>query len=120
MTLHSHPKLFRVLADYEVNDRHPLRAQPGDAATILHTDSTWPGWAWIETLDTTGWAPLSHLQSSLPGTTRFSKPFDGTELSAQKDAVLTAIAEESGWIFAQDAQLRRGWFPLFNLRPLRS
>jgi hypothetical protein len=110
---------YRVLADYDVNDPHPLRLRAGTTVDIIRNDSTWPGWQWIRADDQQGWIPDSFLTQPSAGTPReLIRDFDGTELSASRGTELIAMASEPGWILASDPSGKRGWFPLFNLRPL--
>ncbi|NDV61837.1 hypothetical protein G0Q06_05180 [Puniceicoccales bacterium CK1056] len=108
---------FRVLADYEVNDPHPLRLLAGTEVKAIKTDNSWPGWLWIESDGQSGWIPESYLAESPDGRLRTSREFNGTELSALRHAILNALETESGWIFARSESGETGWFPMFNLRP---
>ena len=109
-------KQFRVLADYEVNDPHPLILKGGTAVQILRNDQSWPGWLWVEAGNQAGWIPESFLEMSGTAATT-GRDFNGRDLSARRQEVLLAIEEAPGWIFAENARKERGWFPLFNLRP---
>ncbi len=109
---------YRVLADYEVNDPHPLRLEAGAAVTIRQRDSGWPGWVWVEAGDQAGWMPESRLRDPGAAVTVTARPFDGSDLSARRGELLRVLESEPGWVYAEDAAGRRGWFPLFNLRPL--
>jgi hypothetical protein len=109
---------FRVLADYEVNDPHPLRLQAGAPVKVLRADLGWPGWLWIEAGDQTGWIPESFLRGVGSDNPVTARAFDGADLSARRGDALRALEEAPGWIYAEGGAGRRGWFPLFNLRPL--
>lgn len=112
------PLRFRVLADYEVNDPHPLQVEADLRVDIVRTDTSWPGWIWVRCGEQTGWIParcLSHDQPEKPA--RTTTRFDGTELSARRGEFLEALETAPGWIFARNAAGERGWFPLFNLKP---
>lgn len=112
------PTFFTVLADYDVIDPHPLRLPGGSAVRIIRSDTTWPGWLWVEATGQRGWIPESFLTIEPNGVDAvLSEPFDGTELSARRATALTALAEAPGWIFARHPNGQTGWFPLFNLRP---
>lgn len=110
---------FRVLADYEVIDPHPLRLRSGQPVQPLRMDPRWPGWVWIQTDQPpqSGWIPAAYLLDPAASTTVCQRDFDGTDLSARRGDILTAIHNEAGWIFARHPDGRTGWFPLFNLKP---
>jgi hypothetical protein len=110
---------FRVLADYEVHDPHPLRLEAGTAVEVLRPDLGWPGWVWVESGGQTGWIPESHLRHGDGPNPVTVQAFDGSDLSARRSDVLQALGEAPGWIYAEAASGKRGWFPLFNLRPLQ-
>ncbi len=110
---------FRVLADYEVIDPHPLSLAAGKTVKVVKVDMGWPGWVWVEDDDAqSGWIPESFL--SPPGEPQRSvkRPFDGSDLSAKRGDVLSALEDAPGWIFARNSRGQTGWFPLFNLKPL--
>lgn len=108
---------FRVLADYEVNDPHPLQLPSGTEVRILRSDLSWPGWVWVEAGRQTGWIPESCLDAATPGPGRTSRAFDGSDLSARRGEILDLIEEAPGWILARRESGETGWFPLFNLKP---
>ncbi|MFO7725695.1 MAG: SH3 domain-containing protein [Oceanipulchritudo sp.] len=108
---------FRVLADYEVHDPHPLQLPEGSEVTILRSDMSWPGWLWVKAGRQTGWIPASCLTVTSPGPGRTSQAFDGTELSARCGEILEGLEEAPGWVLARRATGETGWFPLFNLKP---
>ena len=110
---------YRVLADYEVNDPHPLILARGVAVRVVRHDAGWPGWAWVQSGNEAGWIPEACLEdASLPETVT-GRPFNGTDLSARRGATLTVLESAPGWIFAQDEAGGKGWFPLFNLKPVQ-
>lgn len=109
-------KQFRVLADYEVNDPHPLILKSGTPVRILRNDLSWPGWLWVEAENQAGWIPEAFLKINGPEATTV-RDFNGRDLSASRHEELLAIEEAPGWIFAENARMETGWFPLFNLRP---
>jgi len=110
---------FRVLADYEVNDPHPLRLEANLPVEIVRTDTSWPGWVWIRCGEQTGWIPLHCLsQEESNEETRTRIAFDGTELSASRGDLLEATETAPGWIYARSEAGESGWFPLFNLKPV--
>lgn len=117
MPLMAEKTRFRVLADLEVHDPHPLRLAAGAAVRILRGDLSWPGWVWVESADQAGWIPESFLRQDADGSAVLSRAFDGADLSAQRGEVLLTREEAPGWIYAENAEGRRGWFPLFNLKP---
>lgn len=110
---------FRVLADYEVIDPHPLRVPEDAAVEVLREDDSWPGWVWIRFGKNEGWIPASYLgpvpEASLR---RCQRAFDGVDLSAQRGEILEALETVSGWILARRENGETGWFPLFNLKPV--
>jgi hypothetical protein len=108
---------YRVLADYEVNDPHPLRLPMNTVVKVRRTDDSWPGWLWVEADGQTGWIAEAFLKAEENGDLRTIRDYDGTELSAKRDQILTATESVSGWIVARSASGETGWFPLFNLRP---
>lgn len=110
---------YFVLADYEVHDPHPLRLSAGTCVQLLKPDGSWPGWVWVESAGQRGWLPETFLEMQGGGECVCQREFDGTELSAARGEQLLALETVSGWIYAQSlATGRRGWFPLFNLRPV--
>lgn len=111
------PAQFRVLADYEVIDPHPLRLEPGSAVQVIKVDMGWPGWVWVQSGDQSGWIPESFLTDSTGAERSVIRAFDGADLSAGRGDILTALEEAPGWIFATDSSGQTGWFPLFNLKP---
>ncbi len=110
---------YRVLADYEVLDSHPLRIPEGAEVKVLREDDRWPGWVWVRYASDQGWMPAGFLgpEGGFP-LRRCQRPFDGIELSACRGEILTAMETESGWIFARRENGEEGWFPLFNLKPV--
>lgn len=113
------PRQFRVLADYEVVDPHPLRVRAGNTVRPQREDSGWPGWVWVEVPQQhAGWIPVSCLENARAESTICRMDFDGTDLSACRGDLLTALHTEPGWIFARHPDGRTGWFPLFNLKPV--
>lgn len=111
---------YRVLADYEVNDPHPLVVRAKTAVRALRTDPGWPGWVWVESEGQTGWIAEAFLDTDADGTLRTNRDYNGTELSAKRDEILTELESRNGWIMARSEAGETGWFPLFNLRPRRS
>ena len=110
---------YRVLADYEVIDPHPLTIAKGVAIEVVRKDDGWPGWVWIKADSQAGWIPETHLTDPDSPETTISLPFNGTELSAKRGEELDAIGSAPGWIFARGDDGKMGWFPLFNLKPVR-
>jgi hypothetical protein len=110
---------YRVLSDYEVNDPHPLRLAAKVAVRVVRTDASWPGWLWVQAGDQTGWIAEALLDKQDNGEYLTIREYNGTELSAKKDEVLTELDSIGGWIFARSTTGETGWFPLFNLRPLQ-
>ena len=108
---------YRVLADYEVNDPHPLELAEGTPVQVVRKDAGWPGWVWIRSDNGAGWVPESCLLDPLKTETITVNDFDGTDLSAKAGDILTANEVVSGWVNATSADGKSGWFPLFNLRP---
>ncbi len=108
---------YRVLADYDVNDPHPLILEAGTPVEIVRDDSGWPGWVWIRSGEQSGWIPESYLGERSGHECRTIKDFNGKDLSAKRGQILTAKEHASGWILATDGAGQTGWFPLFNLRP---
>jgi hypothetical protein len=114
------PTQFRVLADYEVIDPHPLRLEAATSVTVVKVDMGWPGWVWVEAGDQSGWIPESFLTAPGEAERSVKRAFDGSDLSAKRGDVLSALEEAPGWIFARDSAGRTGWFPLFNLKPFQN
>jgi len=111
---------YCVLADYDVNDPHPLKLEADRPVEILRTDTSWPGWVWIRSDGQTGWIPETHLSKATDdGATHTVALFDGTELSARHGELLEAHETAPGWIYATSSTGAKGWFPLFNLKPVR-
>jgi hypothetical protein len=109
---------YRVLADYEVNDPHPLVLEAGAVVEVLRPDPGWPGWVWIKAGGQAGWLPEAWLADPSAGSTTTVRAFNGADLSARRGDLLTALESAPGWIFAAGGAGRTGWFPLFNLRPV--
>ena len=110
---------FRVLADYEVIDPHPLRVPEEAEVEALREDESWPGWVWIRYANDEGWIPVSYLGPTEGASLRRCKrAFDGTDLSANRGEIVEAMETESGWIRARRQNGECGWFPLFNLKPV--
>ena len=110
---------YRVLADYEVNEPHPLVLHEGLAVEIIRKDPGWPGWLWIRAGDQDGWIPESYLDAGETGTALTTRPFNGSDLSARQGEILSALETASGWIMARNEAGQTGWFPLFNLKPVQ-
>jgi len=108
---------YRVLADYEVHDPHPLRLAAGVPVTVERKDLSWPGWVWVEAAGQAGWIPENRLREPDAAETVTDRPFDGADLSARRGDLLRVLESAPGWVCAEDGAGRRGWFPLFNLRP---
>lgn len=108
---------FRVLADYEVLDPHPLRLPAGAEVRLIQVDTSWPGWVWVEADTQAGWIPESFLDTAPVGNPVVRRAFDGSDLSARRGEFLVAEEAAPGWIYARNAAGQQGWFPLFNLRP---
>ncbi|MGC9451020.1 MAG: SH3 domain-containing protein [Oceanipulchritudo sp.] len=111
---------YRVLADYEVHDPHPLILHEGVAVEVVRRDPGWPGWVWIQSADQAGWIPENCLNHAEEGPALTTGPFNGTDLSARRGEVLTVLESAPGWIYARNETGRKGWFPLFNLKPFPS
>ena len=109
---------YRVLADYEVNDPHPLVLAAGVAVRVLCKDSGWPGWVWVQSGNDAGWIPESYLENPASAETLTSRAYNGSDLSARRGELITALEAAHGWIHATGDAGRTGWFPLFNLRPV--
>lgn len=105
---------FRVLADYEVSDLHPLVLDPGTDVKVIRNDTSWPGWSWVEAGKQAGWIPDAFLDETATETER---AFNGADLSAKRGDILDSQEDAPGWIFAKNASGETGWFPLFNLKP---
>ena len=110
---------YRVLADYEVHDPHPLRLSTGTSVRIVRVDLGWPGWVWVESGEQSGWMPEYILQKQDDSLAETLRPFDGGDLSARRGDILEAVEEAPGWILAKDKTGQTGWFPMFNLKPSR-
>lgn len=110
---------YRVLVDYEVNDPHPLRLETGQAVRRVQQDTGWPGWVWVDAGPQAGWIPESCLSPEGAPDTRVQRAFDGGDLSARRGDLLEALEEAPGWIYARKESGETGWFPLFNLKPVR-
>ena len=110
---------FRVLADYEVNEPHPLQLKAGDTVKPLRKDLSWPGWVWVEFGEKDGWVPESFLDDLADAHATSARAFDGSDLSARRGELLTLLEEAPGWIYARRETGETGWFPLFNLKPVR-
>ena len=108
---------FRALANYEVSDPYPLTLNPGDEVSVKQHDASWQGWVWVEIAGQAGWVPESYLDSPDQATTHVIHAFDGHELSAAKNEILTGLKEISGWVWCRKENGETGWFPLFNLKP---
>jgi hypothetical protein len=120
MTTHPDNGLeYRVLADYEVNEPHPLVLHEAVAVEIIRKDAGWPGWVWVRAGDGDGWVPESYLDGSRCGPALTTRAFNGADLSARQGEILTAIESACGWILARNSSGQSGWFPLFNLRPVQ-
>jgi len=110
---------YRVLADYEVNDPHPLVLEANQEVEVVRNDSSWPGWVWIRAGEQVGWIPETFLSGQSGPDCRTSRAFNGRDLSARRGEILTVRESASGWILAVNEGGQSGWFPLFNLRPVQ-
>ena len=108
---------FRVLADYEVIDPHPLRLESGTPVRLIKVDMGWPGWVWVESGKQSGWIPEFFLVNTGQPECTVTRDFDGSDLSAKRGEILNTLEEAPGWIFARNTDGETGWFPLFNLKP---
>jgi hypothetical protein len=108
---------YQVIADYEVHDPHPLILEADAQVRTLRKDLSWPGWVWIEAKNLRGWIPEAFLKDAEARETTTACAFDGTDLSARKDQLLTRLDAAPGWIYALNEEGFKGWFPHFNLRP---
>ena len=110
---------YEVRADYEVIDPRPLVLPANEQVNVIRKDESWPGWVWIKAGGLAGWIPETSLDSCEKPRATTTVPFNGTELSAKKGDVLQAIGSAPGWILARNEARETGWFPLFNLKPVR-
>jgi uncharacterized protein YgiM (DUF1202 family) len=85
----------------------------GEEVTVGHEDTQYPGWIWCTDLrGKSGWVPKSILEFSFDG--KAARPFedyDATELTVARGDMVTVLREESGWLWCENAQEKRGWIP---------
>ena len=113
----------RVVKAYQAEFPDPIAVEAGETLAV-HAEkiSTWeqnPAWIWLWCTDLrgkSGWTPKNVIQmdaSGQSGTARVA--YDARELTIAVGQELTIEREESGWLWCQDQQGRRGWVPISHV-----
>jgi hypothetical protein len=80
-----------------------------DEAKSAETD--YLGWLWCRGPDgREGWTPDAWLDRGEEGL-RINRDFDAMELDAEPGDRFVALYSESGFVFVENAQGRKGWLP---------
>ena len=81
-------------------------------------DDEYRGWVWCTNQKGKGgWVPINYIE--LTGGTGVARyDYEATELSANRDEVLTVSQEFSGWAWCTNHKGVSGWLPIANLERL--
>jgi hypothetical protein len=106
---------YRAVTAYTRSYPDPIVMRAGDPLQAAQEDQEWPGWVWCTAADgRSGWVPVAYVDRQGDRATA-RRDYSAIELSVAPGDELVAVVEESGWIWATNAQGETGWVPLQNL-----
>jgi hypothetical protein len=109
---------YKVLTDYQTQYPDPIVMRAGDPLQVGEADADNPAWVWCTGPDgRSGWVPRAYFAwDGAAG--RALRDYAATELNVRVGEVLTGGEEESGWVWAANAQGQKGWVPMTHVEPL--
>ena len=110
------PCFCRVTADYESPYTAPFFLAAGAQVAVGRTDAEWPGWVWCtNAVGESRWVPESYLRcEGAAGWLR--RDYDAVELSVRAGEGVTAVSQESGWLWCINQTGQSGWLPQSHLQ----
>lgn len=104
---------YRVTEAYERAYPDPITVTAGEALTVGHEDSEYPGWIWCTNCaGKSGWMPLSCVDRSAA---RAIYDYSAMELTAAEGDEIRVHKIENGWAWSTDAKGEQGWIPVANI-----
>jgi len=106
---------YRVTTDYQTKYPDPIVMRAGDPLQVGKADEDNPAWVWCTAPDgRSGWVPRTYFaQEGESGTAL--RDYAATELNVRAGEMLIGGVEESGWMWATNAEGRAGWVPLTHV-----
>jgi uncharacterized protein YgiM (DUF1202 family) len=105
------PRFYRVIAGYESPYTAPFFLKKGETVQIGRRDDEWPGWVWCtNAAGESRWTPESYVRGDGP-VGQVVRDYEATELAVKVGEVVTAVLEESGWLWCTNQSGQSGWIP---------
>ncbi|MHA2037491.1 MAG: SH3 domain-containing protein [Promethearchaeota archaeon] len=109
-------KYCKVISDYRSPYTKPLKIRKREILQIGDKESEWPGWVWCMNKDgRERWVPRSFID--IQGNSGVMlQDYEANELTVLIGEELKIEKEESGWVWVENKEGKKGWIPLDNIK----
>ena len=104
--------MARVTEDHFGGQANPLRFGVGEVMRWESRPTEWAGWLWCaDAKGVTGWVPEAYVEKIDGSVCRGLRQYEATELTVGAGDELDVKFAESGWVWCETADGRKGWVP---------
>jgi hypothetical protein len=101
-----------VKREHHSDNPNPIRFGVGVILRWERRATEWEGWLWCtDSTGMTGWVPETYVEKIDNATCRTLREYDATELTVKPGDNLDVKFAESGWVWCEIADGRKGWIP---------
>jgi hypothetical protein len=105
-------KMAVVTRAHQGGQGDPIRFGAGEILRWERRATEWEGWLWCtDAKGVMGWVPETYVARIDAVTCRTLCDYDATELTVAPGDVLDVKFAESGWVWCETADGRKGWVP---------